>query len=70
MTEHRRKQLEENLVRILNALEAHYAAEQVILFGSLASGNITDTSDLDLLIVRNTDKRFFDRIRDVVKICD
>ena len=27
---------------------------------------VTETSDLDLLIVKNTDKRFFDRIREVV----
>ena len=70
MNEQRAQQLEETLHRILGALKTHYAPEQVIVFGSLASGNVTETSDLDLLIVKNTDKRFFDRIREVVKICD
>jgi predicted nucleotidyltransferase len=70
MSQRRLQQLEENLSRILGALKTYYAPEQVIVFGSLASGNVTDTSDLDLLIVKNTDKRFFDRIREVVKICD
>jgi len=70
MSEGRLQQLEENLSRILAALKTHYAPEQVIVFGSLASGNITEFSDLDLLIVKDTDKRFFDRIREVVKICD
>jgi len=51
MSEHRLQQLEKNLIRILDALKAHYAPEQVIVFGSLASGNVTETSDLDLLIV-------------------
>src|SRR5438132_12179405 len=70
MNELRLKQLEQTLQRILSALEEHYQPEQVIVFGSLASGHITETSDLDLLIVKETDKRFFERIKDVVKICD
>ncbi len=70
MSESRLRKLEENLSRILDALKTHYAPEQIIVFGSLASGHVTETSDLDLLIVKNTDKRFFDRIREVVKICD
>ena len=70
MNEYRLQQLEQNLTRIIAALRTHYQPEQVIVFGSLASGNVTETSDLDLLIVKETDKRFYDRIRDVVKICD
>ena len=70
MSNHRLQKLEQTLERILSALEKHYQPEQVIVFGSLASGNITETSDLDLLIIKETDKRFFERIKDVVKICD
>ena len=70
MSNHRLEQLEQTLERILSALEEHYQPEQVIVFGSLASGNVTETSDLDLLIVKETDKRFFERIKEVVKICD
>jgi predicted nucleotidyltransferase len=70
MSEQRLQQLEENLSRILEALKAHYAPEQVIVFGSLTTGHVTETSDLDLLIVKDTDKRFYDRIREVVKMCD
>ena len=58
MSNHRLQQLEETLERILSVLEEQYHPEQVIVFGSLASGNITETSDLDLLIVKETDKRF------------
>jgi predicted nucleotidyltransferase len=70
MNEQRAHQLEQTLNSILDALKTHYAPEQVIVFGSLASGEVTATSDLDLLIVKTTNKKFFDRIRDVVKICD
>ena len=36
-------------------------AKKVILFGSYSRGSETRKSDLDLMIVMNTDKRFFDR---------
>ena len=65
-----RQELQENLDRILEALKAHYHPEQVIVFGSLASGEIDEDSDIDLLIVKDTDKRFWDRIREVISICD
>ncbi len=65
-----RRELQDNLERILTALKDHYHPEQVVLFGSLASGDVTETSDVDLLIVKRTNKRFFDRIREVVSICD
>ncbi|MBI5585537.1 MAG: nucleotidyltransferase domain-containing protein [Deltaproteobacteria bacterium] len=32
-----------------------------LLFGSSARGSVTKHSDLDILIVQNSDKRFFDR---------
>ena len=70
MSNRRLEQLEQTLERILSALEEHYQPEQVIVFGSLASGHVTETSDLDLLIVKETDKRFFERTKEVVKICD
>ena len=70
MKQERAQQLEATLSRIIETLHARYHPEQVIVFGSLASGNITETSDLDLLIIKETEKRFFDRIREVVEICD
>ena len=70
MNQDRQLRLQNTLDRILDALEAGYQPEQVIVFGSLASGDITETSDLDLLIVKQTTKTFFDRIREVVALCD
>jgi len=35
--------------------------ERAIVFGALARGSETRISDLDLLIIMNTNKRFFDR---------
>lgn len=36
--------------------------KKVILFGSLATGDVGMTSDIDLIIVKETDKRFLDRL--------
>lgn len=37
----------------------------IILFGSAARGEATEDSDLDFLVVMETDKPFSDRIRDL-----
>jgi len=42
--------------------------EKAIVFGSGARGTRTRKSDLDLLIVLRTDKRFFDRYGDFEEI--
>lgn len=39
--------------------------EQIVLFGSLVTGNVNSTSDIDLLVVEHTDKRFLDRLDDL-----
>ena len=36
-------------------------AKKVVLFGSFARGSQTKRSDLDLMIITETDKRFFER---------
>lgn len=64
----RRQLLEAELDRILPLLEEQYAAEAVLLFGSVANGDIHQWSDLDLVIVKHTDRRFLDRIKDVIEL--
>lgn len=41
-----------------------------MVYGSMAGGNISQWSDLDLMIVKKTKKRFYDRIGEVLKIAD
>ncbi len=38
--------------------------ERVILFGSFARNTQTRKSDVDLIVIKQTDKRFFDRYDD------
>ena len=52
-----RKQIE----IIINKLKQDYDPDQIILFGSYAYGNPTDESDIDLLIIKNTQEPILDR---------
>jgi predicted nucleotidyltransferase len=38
-----------------------YKVQKAIVFGSFARGEPSAHSDLDLILIQNTDKRFFDR---------
>lgn len=70
-TDHARKALlEENLLHIKEALISKYRPEKIILFGSLVNGRVNDATDIDVVIVKDTQKPYNDRIRDVVSICD
>ncbi len=53
---------------IVARLAAAYAPERVILFGSYATGTAGPDSDIDLLIIKETPKRFIDRWVEVRRI--
>ncbi|MFQ5681037.1 MAG: nucleotidyltransferase domain-containing protein [Candidatus Omnitrophota bacterium] len=57
--------LRRELERDTQILKDNYGPEKIILFGSLASGNIKEWSDLDLVVVKQTDKPFLDRLKDI-----
>lgn len=66
--EKRRVLLEEELSRIVTILIEKYQPEKIILFGSLAEGRIHEWSDIDLFIVKETDKRPIDRVLEVARV--
>lgn len=53
--------LQRDINHIVSQLVTHYKPEKIILFGSAARGEAHDDSDLDLFLVKQTDKPFFDR---------
>jgi predicted nucleotidyltransferase len=59
--------MDPRITRILKLLEK-YSPEKVILFGSHAEASCDSYSDIDLLIVKETEELFLDRIKEVVKI--
>lgn len=62
------KQLQQKLNSVVDRLKQAYHPEKIILFGSAASGKIGKWSDLDLAIIKKTDKRFYDRIGEVLNL--
>lgn len=61
-------QLQSELDRILAVLKARYKPEQIILYGSAATGKADAESDLDLVIIKQTSSRFYDRIGEVLRL--
>jgi uncharacterized protein len=55
-------ELKAELERIVNRLKNDPSVRLVLLFGSLARGDARDHSDIDLIVVKETDKRFLDRL--------
>ncbi len=51
----------------VNKISFEYNPKKIILFGSYAYGDPTEESDIDLLIIKNTDKRPIDRWLEVKK---
>jgi predicted nucleotidyltransferase len=56
------------LCEAVKKLAKEYRPEKIILYGSYAYGHPTPESDIDLLIVRDTDKKRVDRFVDVSRI--
>ncbi|MFC1566374.1 nucleotidyltransferase domain-containing protein [bacterium] len=65
----RKKILNKTLNSVIEDIKK-YSPEKIIIFGSIVSGKITETSDIDILIVKNTRKRYFERIKDVINLCN
>ena len=64
----RRELLERELNRWLPLLIAHEQPEKIILFGSYCAGQVGEWSDLDMVIVKDTDAPFLDRTRQVLAL--
>jgi len=65
----REKILKEELNRIIKIIKG-LDIKKALLFGSCVKGNIGKNSDIDLLIIKDTEKRFLDRIDEIIKIID
>ena len=50
---------------ITDKIVTEYQPEKIILFGSFAWGNPTKDSDIDLLVIKKSDKSRFERAREV-----
>lgn len=62
----REKSLRSELARIVEVIRAEYAPEKIVLFGSLAAEHVHEWSDIDLLVIKKTDKRPIERTMELV----
>ncbi len=60
--------LQEELTRYLSILSNELDTQRVILFGSLASDQVRDESDIDLVVVKETSLPFIDRLHEVRRL--
>ncbi len=58
---------QERITQVISALK-DYEPEQIILFGSQARGSADQYSDLDIVIIKETDERFLDRLETVYEL--
>jgi predicted nucleotidyltransferase len=63
LSQKRREKLEAELQRIILDI-IKLGVEKIILFGSLSSGNVHKSSDIDLIIVKKTEKKFLERLEE------
>lgn len=63
------EQFQEELERIVDNLRA-YRPRRIILYGSFARGDYHASSDVGLVIIKDTDRPFFKRMGDVLALCD
>jgi predicted nucleotidyltransferase len=58
------KELERWLPLLINSL----TPERIILFGSMNRGQVTEWSDVDLVVIQETDLPFLKRIQQVIRL--
>lgn len=60
--------LNKELNRIVEIIINKYGPEKIILFGSLVGPSLNEGSDIDLLIIKDTSKRFVDRCVELAQL--
>lgn len=60
--------LRSELDRFVKTLITEYSPEKIIIFGSLVSGKIREWSDIDMIIIKETDIPFLDRIKEIIRL--
>ncbi len=61
-------QLSEPALKVVEMIRDGYDPEKIIIFGSHARGQASRHSDLDIMVIKDTDAGQFDRIREVSEL--
>ena len=63
-----RRRVDNVLAQVVQVLTSRYQPERIVLFGSWAYGEPSDESDIDVLIIKQTDQPFHRRWAEVAKL--
>ena len=69
MNTQRQKKLAEALDHILWILTTQYQPDKIILFGSMANAEVSEWSDLDLVVIKDTLLPFIQRLEEIALLC-
>lgn len=59
--------LREELERLVQVATRQLHPKRIIVFGSLAANKVREWSDLDVVIIAETDRPFYERSKEVIK---
>jgi len=66
----RHKHLQQELTRVVARLRDGYDPEKIIVFGSFVEKKTRTWSDIDIAVIKKTNKRFIDRLIEVSRLLD
>ena len=63
-----KEKYQKELDKLSKQIIEKYRPEKIILFGSLAEGNLRKGSDIDLLVIKESDKDYWERAEEIAGI--
>ena len=63
-----KEKYQKELDKLSKQIIKKYKPEKIILFGSLASGDLRKGSDIDLLVIKESDKDYWQRAEEIAGI--
>lgn len=63
-----KKKYQKELDKLSKQIIEKYKPEKIILFGSLATGKLKKGSDIDLLVIKKTNKDYWQRAEEIAEI--
>lgn len=63
-----KKKYQKELDKLSKQIIEKYKPEKIILFGSLAMGKLRKGSDIDLLVIKKTNKDYWQRAEEIAEI--
>ena len=65
----RGKLLQKEVGEFVDRIKKAYGPDKIILFGSVATEKSKECSDIDIIIIKETEKNFWERLREISKYC-